>query len=200
MKCFIFRAGNIQGSYEKKDPSSSLLQPQIFWSTLYIDTHAVMTSNLTCVTTTHLLQILVTVDELALMRVLQFVGLHILPQSLDDDRSGLGVDPKHTSQPGVQLKLRGLDGKKRQERAFRFCLMGACSIPTLLRSMNNEHFYLVVQHEQHGAAYTHIARPLHLETVRLLSGGGPVPLKSNQYSFITVHYLYFTNRINLAFC
>lgn len=41
--------------------------------------------------------------------------------------------------------------------------------------------YLVIQHEQHSAAYTHIARPLHLETICLLSGGSPVPLKSNQY-------------------
>lgn len=41
--------------------------------------------------------------------------------------------------------------------------------------------YLVIQHEQHSAAYTHIAGPLHLETIRLLSGGSPVPLKSNQY-------------------
>lgn len=61
----------------------------------------------------HLLQVLVAVDELALVRVLQFVGLHVLPQSLDDDRSGLGVDPEHTSKPGVQLKLRGLDRNNR---------------------------------------------------------------------------------------
>lgn len=58
---------------------------------------------------THLLQVFVTVDELALMRVLEFVSLDILPQGLDDDRSGLGVDTQHTSQPGVQLELRGLD-------------------------------------------------------------------------------------------
>lgn len=37
--------------------------------------------------------------------------------------------------------------------------------------------YLVIQHEQHSAAYTHIAGPLHLETICLLSGGSPVPLK-----------------------
>lgn len=62
---------------------------------------------------THLLQVFVTVDELALMRVLKFVGLDVLPQSLDDDRSGLSVDAQHTSQPGVQLELRGLFGTQK---------------------------------------------------------------------------------------
>lgn len=66
----------------------------------------------------YLLQVLVAVDELALMRVLQFVGLHVLPQSLDNDRSGLSVDPKHTSKPGVQLKLRGLDQNNRLSRSI----------------------------------------------------------------------------------
>lgn len=63
---------------------------------------------------TDLLQVFVTVDELALMRVLELVGLDVLPQSLDDDRSGLGVDAQHTSQPGVQLELRGLMGTERE--------------------------------------------------------------------------------------
>jgi len=58
--------------------------------------------------TTHLLKIFVTIDELALVRVLEFVGLDILPQGLNDDRSGLGVDTQHTGQSGVQLELRGL--------------------------------------------------------------------------------------------
>lgn len=72
------------------------------------------------VSSTHLLQVLVTVDELALVGVLQFVGLHVLPQSLDNDRPGLGVDPEHASQPGVQLKLRGLDENKRNVRSGDF--------------------------------------------------------------------------------
>lgn len=59
---------------------------------------------------TNLLQVFVTVDELALVRVLEFVGLDVLPQGLNDDRSGLGVDTQHTSQPGIQLELRGLFG------------------------------------------------------------------------------------------
>lgn len=62
-------------------------------------------SNFTC---PYLLQVFVTVDELPLMRVLEFMGLDILPQGLDDDRSGLGVDAQHTGQSGVQLELRGL--------------------------------------------------------------------------------------------
>lgn len=54
------------------------------------------------------MQVFVTVDELALVRVLQFVGLDVLPQSLDDDWSGLGVDAQHAGQSGVQLELGGL--------------------------------------------------------------------------------------------
>lgn len=76
-------------------------------------------SDLSCDRSAYLLQILVAVDELALMRVLEFVGLHVLPQSLDNDRSGLSVDPQHPSKPGVQLKLRGLDHNNRVE-ALRF--------------------------------------------------------------------------------
>jgi len=57
-----------------------------------------------------LLQVLVTVDELALVGVLELVGLHVLPEGLDDDGPGLGVDPQHASQPGVQLELWGLQG------------------------------------------------------------------------------------------
>ena len=55
-----------------------------------------------------LLQVLVTVDELALVGVLELVGLDVLPEGLDDDRPGLGVNPQHTSQSGVQLELWGL--------------------------------------------------------------------------------------------
>lgn len=62
-------------------------------------------SSFTC---PYLLQVFVTVDELSLMRVLEFMGLDILPQGLDDDRSGLGVDAQHTGQSGVQLELRWL--------------------------------------------------------------------------------------------
>lgn len=64
-----------------------------------------------------LLQVFVTVNELALMRILEFVGLDVLPQGLNDDRSGLGVDTQHSSQPGVQLELRGLVVKHEQDGA-----------------------------------------------------------------------------------
>lgn len=57
----------------------------------------------------YLLEVFVTVDELSFMRVLEFVGLHILPQSLNDHGSSLSVDPQQPGQPGVQLKLRGLE-------------------------------------------------------------------------------------------
>lgn len=38
--------------------------------------------------------------------------------------------------------------------------------------------HLVVEHEQDGAADAHVARPLHLEAVSLLGGGGSVPLNT----------------------
>lgn len=88
-----------------------------------------------CVTSTHLLQVLVAVDELALVRVLQFVGLHVLPQSLDNDRPGLGVDPEHASKPGVQLKLRGLVENNRNVLSDDI-LMNACS--TVQRSRHRQ--------------------------------------------------------------
>lgn len=62
--------------------------------------------------TAHLLQVFVTVDELALMWVLEFVGLDVLPQGLNDDRSGLGVNTQHTGQSRVQLELRRLYGRE----------------------------------------------------------------------------------------
>lgn len=65
-------------------------------------------AHLSSFTCPYLLQVFVTVDELSLMRVLEFMGLDILPQGLDDDWSGLGVDAQHTGQSGVQLELRGL--------------------------------------------------------------------------------------------
>lgn len=70
--------------------------------------------------TPHLLQVFVTVDELPLMWVLEFVGLHILPQGLNDDRSGLGVNTQHTGQSGVQLELRRLWWAQRDEKVNEF--------------------------------------------------------------------------------
>lgn len=98
----------------KEDPSSFTVHPEVSGGVIRcVEIHTDMKLSIyveICVTSTHLLQVLVAVDELALVRVLQFVGLHILPQSLDNDGPGLGVDPEHASQPGVQLELRGLDG------------------------------------------------------------------------------------------
>lgn len=44
------------------------------------------------------------------------------------------------------------------------------------RAVTKGFCYLVVKHEQKSAFYIHIARPFHLETIRLLSGGHSVPL------------------------
>lgn len=37
--------------------------------------------------------------------------------------------------------------------------------------------YLVVQHQEDSTPYIHVSWPLHLEAVRLLGSGGPVPLQ-----------------------
>lgn len=58
----------------------------------------------------NLLEVFVTVDELSLVRVLQFVGLHVLPQGLNDDGAGLSVDAQQSGQSRVQLELRRLKG------------------------------------------------------------------------------------------
>lgn len=39
---------------------------------------------------------------------------------------------------------------------------------------------LVVQHEEQRAAHTQVPRPLHLEPIRLLGGGRPVPLSTGE--------------------
>lgn len=48
------------------------------------------------------------------MRVLQLVGLDILPQSLDDHWASLSVDPQETSQAGIQFELGRLKEKARR--------------------------------------------------------------------------------------
>lgn len=53
----------------------------------------------------YLLEVLVTVDVLLVVGVLQLVGLHVLPQGLDDAGAGLGVNPQQTGQTWVQFEL-----------------------------------------------------------------------------------------------
>lgn len=120
------------------------------------------------------------------MRVLEFVGLDVLPQGLDYDWSSLGVDTQHTGQTGVQLELRGLHGE-----------WFTCFQETQLFLLSVGHWYeehicfkngrmtqsiafsihLVVEHEQDGAANTHVTGPLHLKAISLLGGGSSVPLE-----------------------
>lgn len=90
----------------------------------------------------YLLEILVAVDVFLVMGVLQPVGLHILPQGLDDGRAALCVQSQQSGQAGIQFEL----GR------------------------------LVVQHEEQRTTHTQVPWPLHLEPIRLLSGGCPVPL------------------------
>lgn len=127
----------------------------------------------------HLLQVFVTVDKLSLVRVLEFMGLDVLPQSLDDDRSGLGVDAQHAGQSRVQLELRGLGFSEHSETVndVRTQPLPLKSPPSLVWVVSTDRpTDLVVEHEQDGAADAHVARPLHLEAVGLLGGGGSVPL------------------------
>lgn len=122
----------------------------------------------------YLVQIFVTVYELSLMWVLEFVGLDILPQGLDDDGSGLCVNTQHPGQSRVQLKLRGLQDAEEAWQTER----NHKDLP-LRRTVP----YLVIEHEQDGAANAHITRPLHLETISLLRGGSPMPLKERKKEF-----------------
>lgn len=62
----------------------------------------------------YLLEVFVTNDVLPLMRVLQLVGLDILPQSLDDHWASLSVDPQETSQAGIQFELGRLKEKAKR--------------------------------------------------------------------------------------
>lgn len=48
---------------------------------------------------------------------LKFVSLDVLPQSRDDDRPGLGVDPEKSGQSRVQLELKRLVVEKEQDGA-----------------------------------------------------------------------------------
>ena len=57
---------------------------------------------------THLLKIVVIVYVFPLMRILQLVCFNVLPQSSDDDRTGLGMYPQETGQSRIQLVLRWL--------------------------------------------------------------------------------------------
>lgn len=66
---------------------------------------------------THLLQVLVTVDVLALVAVLQLVCLNVLPEGRDDDRAGLCVHPQQACQPGIKLELVGLVVKQQKDGA-----------------------------------------------------------------------------------
>jgi len=50
----------------------------------------------------------------------------------------------------------------------------------LKSSLNSLRIYLVVKHEQDGAANTHVTGPLHLETISLLGGGSPMPLNKHR--------------------
>lgn len=67
----------------------------------------------------YLLEVLVTDDILPFMGVLQFVGLDILPQCLNDHRAGLGVYPQETGQAGVQLELWRLRQKHDRDEKMR---------------------------------------------------------------------------------
>merc|ERR1719422_1604436 len=53
----------------------------------------------------NLLEIRVTIDELLLVLILEFVGLDVLPQGGEDHGPRLGVDTQQPRQPLVQLEL-----------------------------------------------------------------------------------------------
>jgi hypothetical protein len=48
---------------------------------------------------------------------LQFMGLDILPKGTNDDRTCLGVYSKESSQPRIQLELKGLIVQQQKDSA-----------------------------------------------------------------------------------
>ena len=64
-----------------------------------------------------LLEKLVAVDVLLLVRVLQLVGLDVLPERVDDDGPGLGVHAQQPRQPLVQLELQRLVVEEQEDGA-----------------------------------------------------------------------------------
>ncbi len=70
------------------------------------------------------------------MRVLEFVGLHVLPQGLDDHGPRLSVDPQQPGKSGVQLKLRRLEKEQ--------------FVPLLTVTHNVEWCHLLVVSEEQG--------------------------------------------------
>ena len=47
---------------------------------------------------------------------LQFMGLDVLPQSRDDDRTRLGVNPEESSESRIKLELKRLIIQQKQDR------------------------------------------------------------------------------------
>jgi hypothetical protein len=72
-----------------------------------------------------LLQVLVAVDELALVRVLQLVSLDVLPQGADDDRARLRVHPEQSRQSRVQFELQRLVVEQQQDGARHVFVSGS---------------------------------------------------------------------------
>lgn len=103
------------------------------------------------------------------------MGLDILPQCLDDHRTGLSVNPQETSQAGIQFELGRL---KRQAQKGEMATDTANGTrPALLLPTS----YLVIQHQKDSTAHIYISRPLHLEAVCLLSCSSPVPLNRRSH-------------------
>lgn len=69
------------------------------------------------------------------MRVLQLVGLDVLPEGLDDAGAGLSVNAKQASQARVQLKLRGLQRRRNRIKIpFRTAHTGVFTTPSMHRT------------------------------------------------------------------
>lgn len=69
---------------------------------------------LLCPKKSHLLEVLVAVNVFLIVGVLQLVCFDVLPESLDDGRACLRVDPQQTGQPWVQFKLGRLEQKAKE--------------------------------------------------------------------------------------
>lgn len=127
----------------------------------------------------YLPEVTVAVDVLLLVAVLQLVVLDVEPQSLHDAGPCLRVNAQQTGQPWVQLVLGWLvrgRGLEVQTVLVNDSWPGRAQV----QAQDPGGPYLVIEHEQKGAFDIDVAGPLNLETIRLLSGGHPVPLESQR--------------------
>jgi len=90
---------------------------RIWWHTVHVQLVGYV-GEADAVSLEYLGHVLVQVDEVALLSILQVVGLDVLPEGLDYDRPGGCVDAEQLGKAGVQLELRWLVVEEHKDRAL----------------------------------------------------------------------------------